>query len=76
VNNISLHHFYLELGTFEWTPSIQSIFEIGYYCEKDFFLAFQIAFDRGFGGHHLKADLHQTPFLQFHALSIQSPFKT
>jgi hypothetical protein len=47
VINAQRHHFKLELGIIERTPSIQSIFEIGYYCKWNFFLAFQIAFDRG-----------------------------
>jgi hypothetical protein len=47
VINAQRHHFKLELGIIERTPSIQSIFEIGYFCEWNFFIAFQIAFDRG-----------------------------
>jgi hypothetical protein len=50
----------LELGIFKWTVSIQSIFEIWYYHERDFFLAFKIAFKRGFGGHHLEGSFTLT----------------
>jgi hypothetical protein len=73
VINAQQHQLKLELGIIERTPSMQSIFEIGYFCEWNFFLAFQIAFDRGgFEDINLKAHSHLLLLMPCSAISMKA----